>query len=68
MCMIRDQGDYQRALSQVEAAEKRISDQEARLRAAGLVEAEIKRVIDPLRSFHLQLKEEIEDYERRRVQ
>lgn len=65
--MIRDEREYQKAVSQVEAAERRIGEQETRLRDAGLVEAEIKHVIDPLKSFHLQLKEEVADYERRRI-
>jgi ribosome-binding protein aMBF1 (putative translation factor) len=35
-----------------------------RLHETGLDEAAIKRVIDPIESFHLQLKEEVESYER----
>src|ERR1017187_2602001 len=35
-----------------------------RLNEAGLSEEEIKRVIDPMDSFHVQLKEEVESYER----
>ena len=31
---------------------------------AGLAADEIKRVIDPMESFHLQLKEEVDSYER----
>lgn len=63
--MIRCDDEYRATSGHVAAAERRIREQEERLRSAGLAEAEIKRVIDPLRSFHLQLKEEIEDYERR---
>ena len=36
----------------------------ARLRETGLSDVEIKRVIDPMESFHLQLQEEVESYER----
>ena len=38
----------------------------ARLEAAGLTAEEVERALDPLRSFHLQLAEEIESYERLR--
>jgi ribosome-binding protein aMBF1 (putative translation factor) len=34
------------------------------LKTAGLTNEEIKRVIDPFESFHLQLKEEVESYEK----
>ena len=63
--MIRNEDEYRAASGRVAAAEQRIREQAERLRNAGLTEAEIKRVIDPLKSFHLQLKEEIEEYERR---
>ncbi|MBK9126372.1 MAG: hypothetical protein IPM13_01025 [Phycisphaerales bacterium] len=63
--MIRSEDEYRATSGRVAAAERRIREQEERLRKAGLADAEIKRVIDPLRSFHLQLKEEIEEYERR---
>ncbi len=33
-------------------------------RATNMSDEEIKRVIDPIESFHLQLKEEVESYER----
>jgi hypothetical protein len=64
--MIETEDEYQEAKARVKEAETRITEQGARLRSAGLTEAEIKRVIDPLKSFYLGLKEEVEDYERRR--
>ena len=42
---------------------KRLDEHRAQLKEAGLGDAEIKRVVDPLESFHLQLKEEVEAYE-----
>ena len=36
----------------------------ARLKEAGLKNEESKRVIDPMESFRLQLREEVESYER----
>jgi len=43
---------------------KRLADHRVRLSEAGLSDEEIKRVIDPMESFQLQLKEEVEGYER----
>jgi hypothetical protein len=42
----------------------RLADHRARLKEAGLDDEEIKRAADPIESFHLQLKEEVEGYER----
>jgi ribosome-binding protein aMBF1 (putative translation factor) len=42
----------------------RLAEHRARLKKAGLSAKEIKRVIDPMESFHLRLKEEVESYER----
>ncbi|MCZ7632998.1 MAG: hypothetical protein M5U20_05895 [Phycisphaerales bacterium] len=64
--MIRSDDEYRATSGRVAAAERRIHEQEERLRSAGLTAAEIKRVIDPLKSFYLGLKEELEEYERRR--
>ena len=36
----------------------------ARLKETGLTDEEIRRVIDPMESFYLQFKEEVESYER----
>jgi hypothetical protein len=63
--MIDTEREYREAKSRVKEAEARITEQGTRLRSAGLAETEIKRVIDPLKSFYLGLKEEVEDYERR---
>jgi hypothetical protein len=64
--MIRNEDEYRATSGRVAAVEQRICEQEERLRSAGLPAAEIKRVIDPLKSsFHLQLKEEVEEYESR---
>ena len=42
----------------------RLDEHRLRLKEAGLNDDEIKRVIDPMESFHLQLQEEVESYER----
>jgi ribosome-binding protein aMBF1 (putative translation factor) len=62
--MIRNETEYQEAVARLADEQKRLADHRARLKDAGLKDEEIKRVIDPMESFHLQLKEEVESYER----
>jgi ribosome-binding protein aMBF1 (putative translation factor) len=62
--MIRSEAEYQEASKRLAEELKRLDEHRARLRETGLKDAEIKRVIDPLESFHLQLREEVEAYER----
>ena len=62
--MIRNEAEYQQAVARLTDEQKRLVDHRARLKTAGLKAEEIKRVIDPMKSFHLQLKEEVESYER----
>jgi len=62
--MIRNEAEYQEASKRLLEELGRLDEHRARLKEAGLGEIEIQRVIDPLESFHLQLKEEVEAYER----
>jgi len=62
--MIRNEAEYQEASARLADERQRLTEHRARLAEAGLGEEEIKRVIDPMESFHLQLKEEVESYER----
>src|SRR5271165_5656151 len=62
--MIRNETEYQEASARVADERNRLADHRARLKEAGLSDEEVKRVIDPMESFHLQLKEEVESYER----
>jgi len=62
--MIRNEAEYQEALRRLKDEEERHSAQHMSLRAMNLSDEEIKRVMDPLASFHLQLVEEVESYER----
>jgi len=62
--MIRNETEYQEASARLAGERNRLADHRARLKEAGLSDEEIKRVIDPMESFHLQLKEEVESYER----
>lgn len=62
--MIRSETEYQEAVRRLGEEQKRLVEHEARLREMGLGADEVKRALDPFRSFHLQLVEEVESYER----
>ncbi len=62
--MIRNETEYQEAVARLADERKRFAGHRAQLKKTGLKNDEIKRVIDPMESFHLQLKEEVESYER----
>lgn len=62
--MIRNEPEYQEAVRRLAQEEKRLAEHEARLKEMRLSPDELKRALDPLRSFHLQLAEEVESYER----
>jgi len=62
--MIRNESEYKAAVERLAAEEARLAAQEAELQAMSLPPDQIKRVLDPLRSFHLQLAEEVASYER----
>lgn len=62
--MIRNEKEYKEAVARLKEERARLKEQRARLRETGLTNAEIKRATDPMESFHLQLKEEVESYER----
>lgn len=62
--MIRNETEYKEAVARLGEEKERLKEHTNRLKVEGLGEDEIKRVIDPLESFHLQLREEVEGYER----
>jgi DNA-binding XRE family transcriptional regulator len=62
--MIRNDTEYQYTLKQVREQASRMKEQEAELKGMDLSKEEIKRAMDPIRSFHNQLREEVESYER----
>lgn len=62
--MIRNETEYQEAVNRLGAERSRLAEARSRLVASGLSEEETKRVVDPMESFHLQLQEEVESYER----
>jgi len=62
--MIRNEAEYGQAVARLNEEHARLDDHRKRLAETGLSADEIKRVIDPIVSFHLQLREEVESYER----
>lgn len=62
--MIRNASEYQEARSRLEDERERLEAHRERLAQMGLEDDELKRALDPLRSFHLQLEEEVQGYER----
>lgn len=59
--MIRNETECQEASKRLGDEIKRLDEHRARLKEAGLGDAEVKRFIDPLESLHLQLKEEVDE-------
>jgi ribosome-binding protein aMBF1 (putative translation factor) len=64
--VIRNEREYQEAARRLQEERARLRDQRTHLEAMGLDPDEVKRAIDPMRSFHEQLAEELESYERLR--
>jgi ribosome-binding protein aMBF1 (putative translation factor) len=62
--MIRTESEYNEAVSRVADEGERLKEMRAKLVESGLSKDQIKRALDPLRSFSEQLKEEVESYER----
>ncbi len=62
--MIRNETEYQEAVRRFTEEKQRLAAHQERLAEAGLSATELKRALDPLRSFQAQLAEEIESYER----
>jgi DNA-binding XRE family transcriptional regulator len=62
--MIRNETEYQEAVARLSDEQKRLKEHRKRLKDTGLTAEEIKRVMDPMESFHLQFKEEVDSYER----
>jgi len=61
--MIRNKTEYGEAVSRLRDEEARLAEQKAKLVEMDLSAEEVERVLDPFRSFHLQLREEVDHYE-----
>jgi DNA-binding Xre family transcriptional regulator len=64
--MIRNEPEYREAVRRLTDEQSRLEEHRQRLVEAGLQAEEVERVIDPMMSFHLQLREEVAHYERLR--
>lgn len=62
--MIRTDQEHRLARERLDQEAERLSAHRANLRRQGLKTAEVRRAMEPLESFHLQLGEEVESYER----
>lgn len=62
--MIRNETEYREAVMRVNEERRRLKEQKTKLGEMDLSREEIKRAMDPMRSFHEQLREEVESYER----
>lgn len=62
---LRSANECEDAVRRLGEAKRRLEQQRRNPADRVLTAAEVKRALDPARSFHAQLAEEIEDYERR---
>jgi DNA-directed RNA polymerase specialized sigma subunit len=62
--VIRSDKEYREAMGRIAQQEARLAAQKAQLKSMGLGAEEVKRALDPMRSFHEQLREEARTYER----
>jgi DNA-binding XRE family transcriptional regulator len=62
--MIRTETDYRRSLERLEEGNKYLELQRQQFRDLGLTQEETERAMGPTLSFHEQIKEEIELYEK----
>jgi DNA-binding XRE family transcriptional regulator len=62
--MIHNEKEYAEAINRLTEENDRLSLYRKRLKEEGLSAEAVQRVVDPMESFHLQLKEEVESYER----
>lgn len=61
--MIRSEKEYQKALNRLEEEQKVIERQRAHFKEMGHTGEELERLMQPMQSFHSQLKEEVEAYD-----
>ncbi len=61
--MIRTEKEYKEAVERLQGESQRLQDYEKQLKNQGNTPEEIKLSLDPFRSFHEQLKEEVAEYE-----
>jgi DNA-binding XRE family transcriptional regulator len=62
--MIRSEAEYKNACKRVQEEKSRLQEQEKKYQGKGYSAEEVARLMDPLVTFHLQLQEEVECYEK----
>lgn len=62
--MIRNEAEYQQARTRIDAERKRFAEHADAWRKQGFTDEQVVKLMEPLESFHKQLVEEIESYER----
>jgi DNA-binding XRE family transcriptional regulator len=62
--MIRNDAEHRKAIERIEAERERLDALRQNLEQQGLTADELKRAMDPMESFHLQLVGEVDAYER----
>jgi ribosome-binding protein aMBF1 (putative translation factor) len=62
--MIRNETEYQQAVARVDAERKRFTEHTDAWKKQGFTDDQIARLKEPLESFHMQLAEEVQSYER----
>ena len=62
--MIHNEKEYAEAINRLTEENDRLLLYRKRLKEEGISAEAVQRVVEPMESFHLQLKEEVESYER----
>lgn len=62
--MIRSEAEYQQARTRIDAERKRFAEHADAWRKQGFTAEQVAKLMEPLQSFHMQLVEEVESYER----
>ena len=62
--MIRNETEYQQAMSRIDAERQRFIQHANAWKKQGFTDEQVARLKEPLESFHEQLVEEVESYER----
>lgn len=62
--MIRSETEYQQAIERIDAERRRFAEHAEAWKKQGFTAKQIAKLKEPLESFHLQLVEEVESYER----
>ena len=62
--MIRNENEYREAVQRSRDEQNRLAEHAKHLEGLGLTDEQVARALEPLKSFHMQLEEEVASYER----